>query len=291
MRRYGALDARGPSVSRLAAGHVRSFCLARGGRAVRGVEAPGCPDCRSSPWLARPGEALVSPVGAGTIYGGWSRPWEHGLRRTGFCNERVSRRRWPGTASSVCGTRGGLVRRSIESLVSRCSRELRARLDALPRRTARPGRQHAALLRPHVDGTVSRDPVPFLDHVLVEWAASVPDSMKVGLREQKRVLRHAARDLLPTEVLERRKVAFFRRVCRSPRSWRPNRRPSAGGHAGHELTRSALRTRVDASLVSSGSPRACPTAARPARTRPLARAIRVARGHDTPNVGAGATSL
>ena len=53
--------------------------------------------------------------------------------------------------------------------------------------------------------------VPFLDHVLVEWAAGVPDAAKVGLRGQKLVLREAARDLVPADIIERKKVAFFRR--------------------------------------------------------------------------------
>ena len=53
--------------------------------------------------------------------------------------------------------------------------------------------------------------VPYLDHVLVEWAATVPDSAKVGLREQKRVLREVARRRLPADIVDRPKVAFFRR--------------------------------------------------------------------------------
>ena len=38
--------------------------------------------------------------------------------------------------------------------------------------------------------------VPFLDHRLVEWAATVPDGAKVRVTERKRVLRVAARRLL-----------------------------------------------------------------------------------------------
>jgi asparagine synthase (glutamine-hydrolysing) len=53
--------------------------------------------------------------------------------------------------------------------------------------------------------------VPFLDHVLVEWAAQVPDAMKVGLHGQKLVLREAARGLIPEDIIDRKKVAFFRR--------------------------------------------------------------------------------
>ena len=53
--------------------------------------------------------------------------------------------------------------------------------------------------------------VPYLDHVLVEWAARLPDGAKVGLREQKRVLRQLGRRRLPAEIVDRPKVAFFRR--------------------------------------------------------------------------------
>lgn len=52
--------------------------------------------------------------------------------------------------------------------------------------------------------------VPFLDHRLVELAATIPSGLKVhGLREGKYVLREAARGLVPDWVLERRKVGFF----------------------------------------------------------------------------------
>lgn len=52
--------------------------------------------------------------------------------------------------------------------------------------------------------------VPFLDHRLVEWAATVPSSMKVQRSVGKRVLRAAGARLLPAHVLEKRKVGFFR---------------------------------------------------------------------------------
>jgi len=53
--------------------------------------------------------------------------------------------------------------------------------------------------------------VPFLDHRLVEWAATVPDAAKIRRTERKRVLRVAARRLLPDSVVDRPKISFVRR--------------------------------------------------------------------------------
>jgi asparagine synthase (glutamine-hydrolysing) len=50
--------------------------------------------------------------------------------------------------------------------------------------------------------------VPFLDHVLVEFAASLPDAWKLSGWTTKRVLREAARPLLPRAILDRPKLGF-----------------------------------------------------------------------------------
>jgi asparagine synthase (glutamine-hydrolysing) len=50
--------------------------------------------------------------------------------------------------------------------------------------------------------------VPFLDHRLVEHAASIPDTLKLRGLQTKRVLRQAVRDLVPPEILARRKMGF-----------------------------------------------------------------------------------
>jgi asparagine synthase (glutamine-hydrolysing) len=50
--------------------------------------------------------------------------------------------------------------------------------------------------------------VPFLDHPLVEQVASLPDSLKLRGWQTKRVLRRALRDLVPREILSRRKMGF-----------------------------------------------------------------------------------
>ncbi len=50
--------------------------------------------------------------------------------------------------------------------------------------------------------------VPFLDHTLVEFAAHIPDSLKIRGRTQKYILKAAIRDLLPRAFVHRRKMGF-----------------------------------------------------------------------------------
>jgi len=50
--------------------------------------------------------------------------------------------------------------------------------------------------------------VPFLDHRLVEFVADLPSQLKLSGWTTKRVLREAARDLLPASILERSKMGF-----------------------------------------------------------------------------------
>jgi asparagine synthase (glutamine-hydrolysing) len=50
--------------------------------------------------------------------------------------------------------------------------------------------------------------VPFLDHELVEFTASLPDKMKLRGRTTKWVLRKAMQGVLPPEILSRRKMGF-----------------------------------------------------------------------------------
>jgi asparagine synthase (glutamine-hydrolysing) len=49
---------------------------------------------------------------------------------------------------------------------------------------------------------------PFLDHRIVEFAARLPQNLKIRNTTLKVVLRHLMRDKLPTEVLKRRKEGF-----------------------------------------------------------------------------------
>jgi asparagine synthase (glutamine-hydrolysing) len=49
---------------------------------------------------------------------------------------------------------------------------------------------------------------PFLDHVLVDFARTLPLGFKIRDGVEKAVVREAARDLVPLEVIERRKLGF-----------------------------------------------------------------------------------
>jgi asparagine synthase (glutamine-hydrolysing) len=50
--------------------------------------------------------------------------------------------------------------------------------------------------------------VPFLDHPFVEFAARVPDHMKLRNGEGKYILKRAIEDLLPHEIIYRKKMGF-----------------------------------------------------------------------------------
>jgi len=50
--------------------------------------------------------------------------------------------------------------------------------------------------------------VPFLDHPLVELVASMPSRLKVGVRQQKVLLRRLAYRWLPRQMIEHRKQGF-----------------------------------------------------------------------------------
>jgi asparagine synthase (glutamine-hydrolysing) len=50
--------------------------------------------------------------------------------------------------------------------------------------------------------------VPFLDHILVEFAARVPDSLKIRNGTGKYILKKAVEDLLPADIIYRRKMGF-----------------------------------------------------------------------------------
>jgi asparagine synthase (glutamine-hydrolysing) len=63
--------------------------------------------------------------------------------------------------------------------------------------------------------------VPFLDHHLVEFAARIPDALKIRGGEQKYVLKKAVEDLLPASIVYRKKMGFptpLRQWLREPRA-------------------------------------------------------------------------
>ena len=63
--------------------------------------------------------------------------------------------------------------------------------------------------------------VPFLDHLFVEFAAGVPESLKIRRRTSKYILKRAVEDLLPREIIYRKKMGFptpLRQWLRDPRA-------------------------------------------------------------------------
>jgi len=50
--------------------------------------------------------------------------------------------------------------------------------------------------------------VPFLDHKLVEFAASIPSSLKIHGFSGKHVVKEAFRRILPASIIDRRKMGF-----------------------------------------------------------------------------------
>jgi asparagine synthase (glutamine-hydrolysing) len=49
---------------------------------------------------------------------------------------------------------------------------------------------------------------PFLDHVLMEFVASLPPTLKLSGAQKKRILKAALRGVLPDTVLDRPKMGF-----------------------------------------------------------------------------------
>jgi asparagine synthase (glutamine-hydrolysing) len=64
--------------------------------------------------------------------------------------------------------------------------------------------------------------VPFLDHLLTEWLATVPQNLKLRGTTTKWILREAMRDKLPPAILQRKKMGFPVPVAGWLRGrWRP----------------------------------------------------------------------
>lgn len=51
--------------------------------------------------------------------------------------------------------------------------------------------------------------VPFLDHKMVELAARIPGRYKINFVKEKYILKQAMKDVLPKEIIQRRKERFF----------------------------------------------------------------------------------
>ena len=67
--------------------------------------------------------------------------------------------------------------------------------------TARPHGPHKHVLR-------FRSPVPFADHRIIEYVFNVPWEMKYQNGVEKALLRDACKDLLPAELLHRKKSPY-----------------------------------------------------------------------------------
>jgi asparagine synthase (glutamine-hydrolysing) len=52
--------------------------------------------------------------------------------------------------------------------------------------------------------------VPFLDHHVVEYCATIPSNLKVRRLNRKWLLKHAARGIVPNRIIDKRKLGFFR---------------------------------------------------------------------------------
>src|SRR5262249_20911974 len=52
--------------------------------------------------------------------------------------------------------------------------------------------------------------VPFLDHEVVEFCAKLPADLKVHRLTTKYLLKHASRGLVPDQIIDKRKLGFFR---------------------------------------------------------------------------------
>jgi asparagine synthase (glutamine-hydrolysing) len=57
--------------------------------------------------------------------------------------------------------------------------------------------------------------VPFLDHKVVEYCARVPADLKIRRLRTKHLLKEAARGLVPDQIIDKRKIGFFRGATRS----------------------------------------------------------------------------
>ena len=60
--------------------------------------------------------------------------------------------------------------------------------------------------------------VPFLDHELVEFSMSIDQKLKIGNGDPKHLLKRALKDMLPDEIIHRKKMGFAAPVAELLRS-------------------------------------------------------------------------
>ena len=85
--------------------------------------------------------------------------------------------------------------------------------------------------------------VPFLDHELVEFAARVPDDLKLRGGVGKYILKRAVEDILPREIVYRKKMGFPKPL----RQWLME--PSADGLLARLNDREGLLVRISISFI------------------------------------------
>lgn len=90
--------------------------------------------------------------------------------------------------------------------------------------------------------------VPLLDHTFVEFASRVPPDMKLRGREGKYIFKRAVEDLLPRDIVYRRKMGFptpLRQWLRDPASEPVYRLLTSGGLVGDVVDRRELLQLVE----------------------------------------------
>ena len=87
--------------------------------------------------------------------------------------------------------------------------------------------------------------VPFLDHKVVEFCATIPAGLKVRRLTTKHVLKRAAPGLVPDRVIDKPKIGFFKpargRLVPLAGRWRDRRLPARPGPALRRVPRSRPR--------------------------------------------------
>lgn len=61
--------------------------------------------------------------------------------------------------------------------------------------------------------------VPFADHTIIEYVWNIPWEMKNSGAMEKGILRQAFREVLPKEVVERKKIRIRKHIIRFIQSW------------------------------------------------------------------------
>jgi asparagine synthase (glutamine-hydrolysing) len=172
-----------------------SFCAAwmRMPRSVRNVEARFAPLARGR--LRRAARTLAAPDAATRL-----------VAMSGKLDPDVRRRLVQGP---LAGTDGRAAERSVRALLNGMPDDpvattlfldgQLALVDDMLHYFDRTSMAHSLEVR-----------VPFLDHELVEYCATIPSRYKVRGLARKIVLKRAARGIIPNRIIDKRKIGFFR---------------------------------------------------------------------------------